>query len=96
MIGRGELGEYKKRNIRREEWAFGSTLFLLGYGVKKFSKKFQKFKNLKKKFSKKFFKKFFKSISTHIWCELKLKKFLFAICKFTCGFAMRFGVANPM
>lgn len=60
-----------------------------------FSKKFSKIKKGKKNFQK-IFKKFFKSISTHIWCELKLKKFLFAICKFTCGFAMRFGVVNSM
>lgn len=66
------------------------------WGIKKnFQKNFQKLKNVKK-FFKKIFKKFFKSISTYIWCELKLKKFLFSICKFTYGFAMRFGVANPM
>lgn len=60
-----------------------------------FSKKFSKIKKCEKNFQKNF-KNFFKSISTHIWCGLKLKRFQFAICKFTCGFAMRFGVANPM
>ena len=62
--------------------------------LKKFSK--IKFKKHKKKNFKKNFKNFFRSISTHTGSGLKLKKFLFAICKFTCEFAMRFGVANPM
>lgn len=66
------------------------------WGIKNFfQKNFQKLKSVKKIF-KKIFKKFFKSISTHTGSGLKLKKFLFSICKFTCEFAMRFGVANPM